>query len=83
MQALSGEEISIYGHGTQARLSCYIDDLVVGLIRLKDSPDDFTGPVSLGNPNEFTIKELAGHILTLTGSCGKLNDLLLLVDGPQ
>jgi len=59
MQALRNEEITVYGNGSQSRSFCYVDNLVEGLIRLMNSPDDFTGPVNLGNPVEFTILELA------------------------
>ncbi len=65
MQALRGEEITVYGDGSQTRSFCYVDDLVDGLIRLMDSPDDFTGPVNLGNPVEFTILRLAEKVIEL------------------
>jgi len=71
-QALQGEDITIFGDGSQTRSFCYRDDLVEGIIRMMDGPDDFIGPVNLGNPGEFTILELAELILELTGSRSKL-----------
>ncbi|MEJ8572854.1 UDP-glucuronic acid decarboxylase family protein [Microbaculum marinum] len=68
MQALNAEQITIYGDGRQTRSFCYVDDLIDGLIRLMESPDTFTGPVNLGNPAEFTIRELAEKVMRLTGS---------------
>ena len=68
MQALQGQPITLYGDGRQTRSFCYIDDQVEALIRLMNSPDDFTGPVNLGNPTEFTILELAQHVLRLVGN---------------
>ena len=58
-QALAGDDITIYGDGQQTRSFCYVDDLVDGLVRLMESPDEVTGPVNLGNPAEFTIRQLA------------------------
>mgnify|MGYP002621215563 CR=1 FL=1 len=72
MQALKGEDITIYGDGSQTRSFCYVDELVDGFIRLMDSPDEFTGPVNLGNPGEFTIKELAETVINMTGTKSKL-----------
>src|ERR1700710_1822065 len=60
VQALTGEPITIYGDGTQTRSFCYVDDLVDGLVRLMNTPDDVTGPINIGNPGEFTIRQLAG-----------------------
>src|SRR6187455_1546845 len=68
VQALKGEPITVYGDGKQTRSFCYVDDLVDGLIRLMGSPDDFTGPVNLGNPDEFTIGALAQKVIALTGA---------------
>jgi UDP-glucuronate decarboxylase len=65
VQALRGEDITVYGDGSQTRSFCYIDDLVDGLVRLMESPDDFTGPVNLGNPVEFTILQLAEKVIEL------------------
>ncbi len=68
VQALMDEPITLYGDGSQTRAFCYVDDLVDGLIKLMDSSDDVTGPINLGNPGEFTIRELADKVLALTGS---------------
>lgn len=68
VQALRGENLTVYGEGTQTRSFCYVDDLVEGLIRLMETADDFTGPVNLGNPVEFTMLELAEQVISLTGS---------------
>ena len=68
VQALKNEPISIYGDGSQSRSFCYVDDLVDGMVRLMNSPSDFTGPVNIGNPGEFTMLELAEKVLALTGS---------------
>lgn len=83
MQALRGESITIYGDGTQTRSFCYVDDLLDGLIRLMNSPDDFTGPVNLGNPVEFTILELARKVIALTGSESKIVLKPLPEDDPK
>jgi UDP-glucuronate decarboxylase len=72
VQALKGEEITVYGEGKQTRSFCYIDDLVDGLIRMMDSKKDFTGPVNLGTPVEFTILELAKMIIRMTGSASRI-----------
>src|SRR5204862_6210450 len=66
-QALAGENITLYGDGSQSRSFCYVDDLIEGILRMMDAPDDFTGPVNVGNPDEFTIRELAQTIVKLTG----------------
>jgi UDP-glucuronate decarboxylase len=71
-QALQNENITIYGDGSQTRSFCYVDNLIEGLIKLMESGDDFTGPVNIGNPNEFTIKELAEKIIEMTQSTAKL-----------
>ncbi|MCO6415657.1 SDR family oxidoreductase [Siccirubricoccus sp. KC 17139] len=68
VQALRGEAITLYGDGSQTRSFCYVDDLIEGLIRLMDAPDDLVGPINLGNPGEFSIRELAEQVLRLTGS---------------
>ena len=81
-QALAGEDITIFGDGSQTRSFCYRDDLVEGMIRMMDGPDDFVGPVNLGNPEEFTILELAKLVLELTGSRSKLVYQPLPVDDP-
>lgn len=72
VQALQGNDISIYGDGMQTRSFCYVDDLIDGLIRLMNSGPDLTGPVNLGNPTEFTIKELAEKAINMTGSVSKI-----------
>ena len=72
VQALLGEDITIYGDGSQTRSFCYVDDLVEGFIRLMDTDESVTGPINLGNPGEFTIKELAEKVIALTGSDSKL-----------
>ena len=83
MQALQGQAITLYGDGQQTRSFCYIDDQVEGLIRLMHSADDFTGPVNLGNPTEFTILELAQHVLRLVGSSAEPVFLPLPQDDPR
>ncbi len=83
VQALQNENITIYGDGSQSRSFCYVDDLVEGLIRLMGSEDDFTGPVNLGNPGEFTITELAEQILAKTDSSSKLVTGPLPGDDPK
>jgi len=83
MQALRNESITLYGDGSQTRSFCYVDDLVDGLIRLMESPDDVTGPINLGNPNEFTIRELAERVIALTGSVSKLEFRPLPQDDPK
>lgn len=82
MQALKGEPITIYGDGSQTRSFCYVDDLIDGFIRLMGSPDGFTGPVNLGNPIEFTIRELAEKVIDLTGSQSKIVQQPLPEDDP-
>jgi len=83
VQALRGQDMTLYGEGTQTRSFCYIDDLVDGLLKLMDSPPDLTGPVNLGNPVEFTIRELAELTLKLTGSRSKLVFRPLPSDDPR
>ncbi len=82
MQALKGDPITIFGKGDQTRSFCYVDDLIEGFIRLMDSPKEFTGPVNIGNPNEFTILQLAEKILELTGSTSQLVQKPLPSDDP-
>src|ERR1051326_1652167 len=81
-QALCGEDLTIFGEGEQSRSFCYRDDLVEGMIRMMNAPDDFIGPVNLGNPDEFTILELAQLVLELTGSKSKLVFMPLPADDP-
>ncbi len=83
LQALRGEDVTIYGDGSQSRSFCYADDMVDGLIRLMETPDEATGPVNLGNPGEFTILELAEQVLALTGSTSKLRFEPLPQDDPR
>ena len=83
MQSLRNEEITVYGDGSQSRSFCYVEDLVDGLIRLMNSPDDFTGPVNLGNPVEFTILELAEKVVAMTGSKSKISFKPLPSDDPR
>lgn len=72
VQALLNKNITIYGNGSQTRSFCYVDDLIDGIIKMMESPKDFFGPVNLGNPDEFTIKQLAELVIELTGSKSKL-----------
>jgi UDP-glucuronate decarboxylase len=72
MQALRGEDITVFGDGSQTRSFCYVDDLIDGLMRLMNSPDEVTGPVNLGNPVEFSILSLAEKVIELTGSSSKV-----------
>lgn len=83
MQALLGRDITIYGNGAQTRSFCYVDDLVDGLISLMNTGDTVTGPVNLGNPNEFSIRELATTIIDLTGSRSRLVNCPLPQDDPR
>jgi len=83
VQALKGESLTIYGDGSQTRSFCYVDDLVAGLIRLMRTEDDCTGPVNLGNPDEFQIKQLAERVLALVGSRSKIIYKELPQDDPQ
>ena len=83
MQALQGKPITIYGDGSQSRSFCYVSELIDGFIRLMASPDDFTGPVNLGNPGEFTMLELAEKVIKLTSSPSKLDFQPLPSDDPR
>ena len=83
VQALRGEPITIYGDGSQTRSFCYVDDLVDGMMRVMFSPDDFTGPVNVGNPSEFTMKQLAELVLELTGSSSAVEYRPLPQDDPR
>ncbi len=83
VQALKGEDITIYGDGTQTRAFCYVDDLIEGWVRLMDkTPDDFTGPVNLGNPAEMPVRQLAERILKIANGKSKLVFQPLPVDDP-
>ncbi len=83
MQALRGEDITLYGDGQQTRSFCYVSDLVDGLIRLMNSEDDVTGPINLGNPGEFTMRQLAETVLELTGSKSAIVNRPLPSDDPR
>jgi UDP-glucuronate decarboxylase len=83
MQALRGEDITIYGDGQQTRSFCYVDDLVEALMRLMDSPAEITGPINLGNPGEFSMLELAEQVIRLTGSRSKIIYQPLPADDPR
>ena len=83
LHALNNEDITIYGDGKQTRSFQYIDDLIEGMIRMMETEDDFTGPVNLGNPNEFSIQELAKKIIAMTGSSSKIVFKSLPNDDPK
>jgi UDP-glucuronate decarboxylase len=83
VQALKGEDITIYGDGSQTRSFCFVDDLIDGFIRVMASPASLTGPINLGNPGEFTIGELAEQVIELTGSRSKIAYRPLPVDDPR
>ena len=82
IQALQNRSLTVYGDGTQTRSFCYVDDMVQGLIALMNTPEDFTGPVNLGNPKEITIMELAKRVLRLTGSSSPIDHRPLPADDP-
>ena len=82
MQALKGEDITIYGDGSQTRSFCYVDDLIEGIVRMMDSKDEIMGPVNLGNPGEFTILELAQRIIEKTNTISKIQYCPLPADDP-
>jgi UDP-glucuronate decarboxylase len=83
VQALSGEDITIYGDGQQTRSFCYVDDLIGGMLAMMDSERGFFGPVNIGNPGEFTMRELAEKVLRLTGSKSRLVNKPLPPDDPK
>lgn len=83
VQALKGKPITIYGDGSQTRSFCYVDDLIEGMIRLMNSPADFTGPINIGNPGEFTMQQLAQLVLKLTGSKSEIVFYPLPEDDPK
>ena len=83
VQAIKGEPITIYGDGSQTRSFCYVDDLIDGMIRLMGSPVDFTGPVNIGNPGEFTMMELAEMVLHLVGGPSQITFMPLPQDDPK
>jgi UDP-glucuronate decarboxylase len=82
VQALRGDAITVYGEGQQTRSFCYVDDLIDGFVRMMDTPDDFTGPMNLGNPGEFTIMELAETVIRLTRSRSTIVHAPLPADDP-
>ncbi|QOZ24878.1 UDP-glucuronic acid decarboxylase family protein [Bradyrhizobium sp. CCBAU 51753] len=83
VQALRGQDITVYGDGLQSRAFCYVDDLIDGLVRLMQSPDEVTGPLNLGNPHEITMRELAELTIELTGSHSKIVHRPLPQDDPR
>jgi UDP-glucuronate decarboxylase len=83
VQALRGDDITIYGDGTQTRSFCYVDDLIEGMCRLMNSDDSITGPINIGNPNEFTIADLAENVIRLTQSKSKVITMPLPKDDPK
>ena len=83
VQALRNEPITIYGDGSQTRSFCYVDDLIIGMIKLMESDKSITGPINIGNPNEFTMLELAELILKLTNSKSKITYKDLPEDDPK
>jgi UDP-glucuronate decarboxylase len=83
VQALKGESITVYGDGSQTRAFCYVDDLIEGFIRLMAAPDDVTGPINLGNPGEFTIRQLAEKVIQMIGSKSTIEYQPLPVDDPM
>ncbi|WP_298365002.1 UDP-glucuronic acid decarboxylase family protein [uncultured Bradyrhizobium sp.] len=83
VQALGGNDITIYGDGRQTRSFCYVDDLIEAMIRTMNTPNDFTGPINIGNPREFTIRELAEQVIAMTGSRSKLVFAPLPSDDPR
>jgi UDP-glucuronate decarboxylase len=83
VQALLGRDITIYGDGAQTRSFCYVDDLIDGLVRLMNSPDSVTGPINIGNPDEFSILQLATTVIDLTGSRSRIVHRPLPEDDPR
>jgi UDP-glucuronate decarboxylase len=82
MQALTGKDITVFGSGKQTRSFCFVDDMIDGIFRMMNNPSGFTGPVNLGNPNEFTILELAERVIRLTGALSKIVFKPLPADDP-
>ena len=83
MQALRGQDITLYGDGSQSRSFCFVDDLIDAMILMMDSPDEVTGPINIGNPGEFTMLELARQVLELTGSASTIVHQPLPADDPR
>jgi UDP-glucuronate decarboxylase len=82
VQALQNQPITVYGNGSQSRSFCYVDNMIDGFIKLMESPAGFTGPCNLGNPNEFTIRELAEKVIAMTGSQSEIIEKPLPSDDP-
>jgi UDP-glucuronate decarboxylase len=82
IQALKNQDITVFGEGSQTRSFCYVDDMIDALVRMMEAPDDFTGPVNIGNPKEFSILELAEKVIALTGSRSKIVHRSLPADDP-
>jgi UDP-glucuronate decarboxylase len=83
VQALKGKPITLYGDGNQTRSFCYVDDMIEAIVRLMNSPDDFTGPVNVGHPGEFTMRELAESVIDLVGSSSPIEYRPLPSDDPK
>jgi len=83
IQALTGQDITIFGDGSQTRSFCYVDDLLEGMVRLMNTGDEMTGPINVGNPVEFTIRQLAEMVISLTGSKSKIIFEPLPADDPM
>jgi UDP-glucuronate decarboxylase len=83
VQALKGQPITVYGTGKQTRAFCYVDDLIEGLVRLMESPGQLTGPINLGSPQEFTIRELADKVVKMTAAAGGIREMPTPVDDPR
>ena len=83
VQALKNKDITVYGEGNQTRSFCYVDDLIDGLVRMMNSKQDFTGPVNMGNPDEFTILELAKKVIDIIGNQSKIIHKPLPSDDPK
>ena len=83
IQALTGEDITLYGDGMQTRAFCFVDDLVEGFVRMMDTGDEVTGPVNLGNPHEITVRELAERVIAMTGASSKIVHRPLPQDDPM
>jgi UDP-glucuronate decarboxylase len=83
VQALSGEPITLFGDGEQSRSFCYVDDLIDGFLKIMATGDDVTGPINMGNPDEFTIRQLAEQVIKLTGSASKIVHKPLPSDDPR
>lgn len=83
VQALKRQPITIYGNGSQTRSFCYVDDMIEGFLRLMATEDEFTGPVNIGNPGEFSMRQLAEKVLAITGSRSKIVHQPLPADDPR